>query len=173
MRWGDSLMRPVIYLDVDGCVNADRPRAMRAEWPDTLDLSDALTSLHVSPEMLTMLCEIGDVRWLTTWGDMANRFIAEPVLGTSFPVVAEPSPHRPEEEWKLQRLSAYVAHEWRPFIWIDDVATYTEDAADWSSKVNASGIPNVRLTPDPFYGISRYQISRMQRWAQAHTGAAA
>lgn len=131
-----SDVRPVWLLDVDGVINACTKNPDRSIWP--LDQWTAyrvrkMPILVARPvvEFITAAHEAGtvEIRWHTTWQDMANELAAEVGLPT-FPIADAPEYRtwdldRAAGWWKLPAAKRVLTDEKRPLIWTDDDITYS------------------------------------------------
>lgn len=170
--------RPVLFLDVDGVLNAvmdsTRRRSPTAAGDERLDPSfrdwrrDRRRNFRItySIEMGRRIGALGvDIFWLTTWLDHANSEIAPlfgwdplPVLG--FPeYLADTGPGW----WKSAAAAAFVAEHQRPFIWIDDDLAWSLDRGDveW---LRTCEVPNLCISPHPGRGILPRHLDQIEAW---------
>lgn len=133
--------RVILLLDVDGVLNSLRDGA---PWPDmtcgrvqtSLGASDVesgivfnpkiRTSKHIGKALLSLDVEI---RWLTTWGNDANKKISKRAgLPSKLPVSAVPDLNSVGfMNWKIA-AAVKTMEEGRPVVWVDD--DLTDDIAD-------------------------------------------
>ena len=111
-------------LDIDGVVNA-----LHSSRRDLKTVKAYIYNINYSPIVVDKLNEwsksgAAEIRWLTTWNERAQQYLA-PKLGLrNFPLAREPF----DEETDANRkgISAYrniIDHPDRPLIWIDDVVS--------------------------------------------------
>ena len=115
---------PLLFLDVDGVIN-DIPASLGAErpWPQhRFEFGDAMICVPVFvPPLLQYLELITEIRWLTTWGDLANLLLAPALDIGPYPVVEPLEP--PGSWWKARaarRLAAGALEAGRRVYWIED-----------------------------------------------------
>ncbi|WP_164254039.1 hypothetical protein [Streptomyces sp. S4.7] len=141
------MMRPLLFLDVDGPLNpyAAQPErrpvgytTLRVPWnrgasAEPRGLSSRLRPLRVwlNPDHGRALLRLGyELCWATTWMDEANRWIG-PVLGLpELPFVDFGGAlfrDRPDGvHWKTVPLVEYA--DGRPFAWVDDEQNALDEA---------------------------------------------
>ena len=164
---------PVLLLDVDGVLNAvrrDLPAGWRRgtfhgyvlSWDPTVVMR--LRELHESGRV--------ELQWLTTWTEMADRLLAEPlglprglrthdreeVLPTGFggPLGGASG------WWKLTAARAVAeAEPDRRIVWIDD--DLADQAGDTSEWLAANGQVLV-VAPDYRTGLTHAELDRVEAW---------
>ena len=164
---------PVLLLDVDGVLNAvrrDLPEGWRRgtfngyvlSWDPTVVAR--LRRLHESGRV--------ELQWLTTWTEMADRLLAEPlglprglrthdreeVLPTGFggPLGGASG------WWKLTAARAVAeAEPDRRIVWIDD--DLADQAGDTSEWLAANGQVLV-VAPDYRTGLTHAELDRVEAW---------
>lgn len=140
-----DLVRPRLFLDVDGVVNIFPPHT-KTDWPDVERTRCMGFPITYSPMMGARLAALDcDIVWLTTWCDEANEWIA-PLFGwDALPVIQR------ENEvgwWKLNALRELLPGTKRPFIWIDD--DINSEAEEWAHSIDTPSVlvkPETHLTP--------------------------
>ena len=112
-------------LDIDGVVNA-----LHSSRRDLKTVKAYIYNINYSPIVVDKLNEwsksgAAEIRWLTTWNERAQQYLA-PKLGLrNFPLAREPFVEETSANRKV--VSAYrniKDHPDRPLIWIDDEVTY-------------------------------------------------
>lgn len=123
-------MKPIIFLDVDGVLNADPKPNKRHKYQRTTVLG---SPIWYRPEIIDYFNNLdksgrADIRWLTTWGEQANVNLG-PELGLNyFPVVPEgegSERHLDDDWWKIVAIKKFLLAKKdngmdQPWIWIDD-----------------------------------------------------
>lgn len=160
------MTRPVLYLDVDGVLNAlhwrDEPpletwddfvhHANIAPYPDSPDAYN----LWLSKKMVAEIAALDiDVFWLTTWRDAAPAVIAPLVDAPEWPYI----------KWYRSKAHALVNHqedERRPFIWIDDDVADERFFPMFADQVISPDYLLIR--PDGRVGITPADIEQMKTW---------
>ena len=172
-----SETKPIWLLDVDGVINAlSHPES----WPDSQEgiahLSDGSFKICWSPELIEeikLLSKFIEIRWLTTWGKLANTAL-RPLVGLpdEFPVQAEPvyetgygggNYQYTTFDWKF--IAAKEAlKEGRPIIWTDDDA-WTEDMKrEICAEADSKKIPILMIRPQVLNGLSKNHISTIKEF---------
>lgn len=153
-------MRPVLFLDVDGVLNALRQtpwaKATRTRvHPDGSHFGYQINTSVLLGERLQQL-EV-DIHWLTTWRDEANTLIA-PLAGLpdDLPVV----------QWgskigdasiigKTNAVSQWAeANPGHPYIWVDDEHDERYLTTDRSLVIG----------PNPRHGLVPEEIDLIEQW---------
>ena len=112
--------RPVVYLDVDGVLNAIGGH--HAFGDSTGAVVEGFT-LTLSPALGGRLNRWNaEIRWLTTWGHRANA--VGRLIGLPHRAVAAVPPAGADAAgtWKLDAVRHEIERTPRPFVWIDDTA---------------------------------------------------
>ena len=167
-----SAAPPVLLLDVDGVLNAvraDLPEGWQRgrfngyvlSWDPTVVAR--LRALHDSGRV--------ELQWLTTWTEMADRLLAEPLglprgLRTHgrdlLPTGYGGSLGGLAGWWKLSAAQTVVeAEPGRRIVWIDDdLADQAEDTSEWLA---AHGQVLV-VAPDYSTGLTHAELDRVDAW---------
>jgi hypothetical protein len=167
---------PVLLLDVDGVLNAlrrDLPEGWRRgtyngyvlSWDPTVVAR--LRAWHESGRV--------ELQWLTTWTELADRLLAEPmglprglrthdradVLPTGFGSRLRSA----SGWWKLAAARAVAeAEPDRRIVWIDDdLADQAPDTGEWLA---ANGQVLV-VAPDHMAGLTHAELDRVEEWLGA------
>lgn len=179
-------MKPVIYLDVDGVLNAipfNVNKLRKAGWsdwqkskvPSPIEGDDRVFPFWTSKEMGAALLSLDcDIEWLTTWGDEADTHVADLVgLPRGLPVTSTIDTYREARpssglfvvnsfNWKLEILIKDQQENPRPFIWIDD------DAIDFAAETYLK-----EQLPDATYhlvktraasGLTKFNVGGIRKW---------
>lgn len=163
---------PVLLLDVDGVLNAVRPDLPEGwqrgrfngyvlSWDPTVVAR--LRALHESGRV--------ELQWLTTWTEMADRLLAEPLdlprgLRTHSRDLASTgfggALGGAAGWWKLAAAQAVAeAEPGRRIVWIDDdLADQAEDTSDWLA---ANGHVLV-VAPHYTRGLTHADLDRIEAW---------
>ena len=164
---------PVLLLDVAGVLNAvrrDLPDGWRRgtfngyvlSWDPTVVAR--LRALHESGRV--------ELQWLTTWTEMADSLLAEPMglprgLRTHSRDDVLPTGYSGERRgisgwWKLASAQAVAeAEPGRRIVWIDDdLAEQAEDTSEWLA---ANGQVLV-VAPDFVTGLTHAELDRVEAW---------
>ncbi|RBY75131.1 hypothetical protein DQ239_17440 [Blastococcus sp. TF02-09] len=163
---------PVLLLDVDGVLNAvrvDLPEGWRRgrfngyvlSWDPTVVAR--LRALHESGRV--------ELQWLTTWTEMADRLLAEPLqlprgLRTHgrelLPTGYGGARAAASGWWKLAAAQQVArAEPGRRIVWIDDdLAEQAEDISEWLA---ANGQVLV-VAPDYQLGLTHEELDRIEAW---------
>lgn len=162
--------KPLWFLDIDGVVNALRPR-------NGLSATKARTSgetwpIHWSAEVVQLIntCHrsgLAEVRWLTTWEQDAHLSLAPAVGLDPFPSYDIPNGSSRHGWWKADVVADVIGAERRPFVWTDDDLA-VEDVAE---MVDRLGVDHLLVAPDPDLGLTsadlRSVVDFLSRFAPA------
>lgn len=123
-------MKPIIFLDVDGVINAEPKPNKRHRYKHTTilrlpiwyhpEVVDYFNSLNVSERV--------KIYWLTSWGEQANTHLGTELGLDSFPVIPEgegSERHFDDDWWKIVSIKKFLYSldnngMNQPWIWIDD-----------------------------------------------------
>jgi hypothetical protein len=143
--------RPLLLLDVDGVLLVVR---------DPLDEDAPEMQGTLPPELPRWLAELSrafDLAWATTWHDLANRLVTEPLGLPPLPHVEFAMDHRAPTP-KLRSVIGFVGD--RPCAWIDD--DLHEDADTWAA---GRPIPTLLVHVASDEGMTRRHVDQLLRWA--------
>lgn len=160
-------MRPYLFLDVDGVLNAWMFDAVSVP-------ADAYTDFEIHPDVggftmvlsqamgrdLAAAAAQADVRWLTTWGEQAAELVA--------PLLSLPQWPALEYVWlKAEAIAEVLVTDPRPFVWLDDVEAEVEQLAAVREVLDE--LPDHLLVkPNPDTGLTPSQIRRVAEWVDNH-----
>jgi hypothetical protein len=178
-----SDVRPHLFLDVDGVLNAfellpdrDFPgfddfdvHQVVFEWEDG---SSRGFVVCLSPAMGSRIAALpADISWATTWGHRADSHIA-PLCGLprGLPVLSRPvNATDPWGGWKFHEVRRTVEGDLRPFVWLDDdidsFRSGSMTAREWASNLS---IPSLLIAPDPQSGVLPEQIDLIEDFLARH-----
>jgi hypothetical protein len=164
-------MKPRVYLDVDGVLNAVCHTPDLDVWPDYTSIRSVGGRMCYSPSVTRIIAdwhesEIAEVLWLTTWEDMAQDMAPE----VGLPHFGVAGTRRDFDDfmgwWKLGVVQRDVATDpGRPFVWIDDDLYYDEDAVRW---LNDLATPFLAITPRVSYGLRRDELEGIDAWLEQY-----
>lgn len=167
---------PLLFLDVDGVINADRPKPRLAasyKYAE-VEAAGAFYPIWYRPTVVDFLNELhrdgaAQVLWLTTWREDAPRNLA-PALGLDkFDAAAEVAgadhPFSPDW-WKRNTVRSYLSEsKSRPFVWLDD------DLDKSLRRAFADIYPNSLLVrPSPYIGLSDDDLTRVSDFLRRFEG---
>lgn len=164
-------MNTIIYLDVDGVINAIRngtPSQKRTGFQDfrrevvrgyqiqyAQELVDWLNTLAMRPDVT--------IKWLTTWEHDAAGMLA-PQIGLNGQLwevlTGDQHAWQGRNWWKLGAIRAdHEKHKPGLAIWIDDDIKLEREALYWAAETE-----NVMaISPDPLDGLTRDDLDQITR----------
>ncbi len=176
-------MTPLLFLDVDGVLNALTDNPDPSIWPDWqhTQVRNRINSFPIcwSPSVVARLVGwhkegLAEIHWLTTWLGDANGELGTRLGLPQWPVVgshltedpARSSGGDPFGWWKADLVDEILAHDpKRPFVWLDD-----------DLRVQPRLLARLRAEHDcllvgPFSetGLTPSQLDRVDTWLRAHT----
>ena len=164
---------PILLLDVDGVVNALLPERP-GRWAQGIFNGFVISWDPTITARLRALHENGraEIQWLTTWGDNADRLLAEPMglprgLRTRAGGLAAPTGFAgrlggESGWWKLAAAREAAEEEpGRRIVWIDDdLAVQAADLREW-----LAANPHVLVVaPNLFAGLTHAQLDAIEAW---------
>jgi hypothetical protein len=180
-----SAVRPHLFLDVDGVINAFEffPGREFAGFDDfdahqvVFEREDGTSRdfiVFLSPAMGSRLAGLSvDISWVTTWEHRADTHIA-PLCGLprGLPVLSRPDDaDDPWGGWKFHEVRRAVQQNPRPFVWVDDdidsFRTGTMTARLWAASIST---PNLLVALDPSAGLLPEQLDLIETFLAQHGG---
>ena len=161
-------MKPVLFLDVDGVLNAMRQSPWAGATRTRVTPEDSAFSYQINTSKMLghRLLELEvDIHWLTTWREEANSLIA-PLAGLPKDLPVVDWEWNPSDNGSIDGKQRAVA-KWRqenpyhPYIWIDDEHDMKYDLTDDRLIVG----PNAR------YGLVPEDIDLIEQWVLQITAA--
>lgn len=162
--------RPIWLLDVDGVLNAfDETRPVLGDWGDWQTFTSNGFPIRYSPAMTARIRalhnnELVEIRWLTTWGAMANTHLKP--LSLPQLVVAGEVPIVERGWWKLPVAQELFA-QGNSIIWTDDDIPYSSEAVDWLRDVEDSDRAGDMRAYAPQGAISQQDMDDIEKWLLA------
>lgn len=135
--------RPLLFLDVDGVLNAlggGHPRVILDGCP--CDVPEG------TKERVARLAEAFDVVWATAWFERAHtawRHVLD--------LPAESWPYLPWNRYKLTDILRYAKE--RPWAWVDDDAEWELRQLGWDRSMVTGTI----VAPDPLIGLTDQHVT--------------
>ena len=177
-------MKGVLYLDVDGVINPwGAPSTDWSDW-ERHEVRNRWGRFHLelSRELCAALVATGlEIRWLTTWGRMANEQVS-PLVGwpTDMPVACEVEGcgaghvagrglHVSDAWFKLEHIAAVATHPSHPpFAWVDDeLSDHHRGNAVMDRLANLQTPRMMTVAPVTATGLTRYGVEAIQRFADS------
>lgn len=160
-------MKTIVYLDVDGVINAisDKPPRANTQWSGEWSREDCMGfPILWSHELVERLNELAlredvTVKWLTTWQEHAPKDLCPVtgIQGQSWDVLyGDISDHwfTTGRWWKLDSIKEDIDKE-QPdkVVWIDDDIGYDRGANEWLRSH-----PILAVCPNTNHGLSKKQF---------------
>ena len=157
-------MKPVVFLDVDGVLNA----VPYSRLPKGFDDFERTELQHF---LITYSKRMGErfaaldanLMWLSTWGSYANDYIG-PLFGWHPLGVVDQSNCDPRYSWwKSFAARRFLASHPRPFIWLDDDLTLAQRSGEigWVDKYE---LPKLLITPVTRHGLLPEHLEHIEVW---------
>lgn len=156
--------KPLWLVDVDGVLNAvcmtcgpgqrrERLNGYGITW--TPAVTDRILGLHTEG--------LVELRWLTTWAELANEHIGPAFGWPSLEVVAGPYDMSTSaaEWWKLGHVQALAGD--RRIVWTDDDIHYDPETCDWL-KTQPNILP---ISPNTTVGLTNDHIDKIEGWLRS------
>jgi hypothetical protein len=157
-----------LYLDVDGVVSPFGPSGT-SDWGSPWQIADAgLLEVAFAVELVDELNELSRREgarfvWLTSWEDLAPRFLCPAIglHGQDWPVLL--SRDWPQAQWwKLAALQHDVESSGSErLVWMDDQLDYEPAAQAWAAIL---GQRKLLISPDPRRGLSPKHIRSVRQF---------
>jgi len=171
------VIRPLLYLDVDGVLNPEpasinpprrpvgfvthraRPKGFEAR------LGVKPLRLWLNPDHGSWLLQLPvELVWATTWEHDANVWVA-PHIGLPRLDVVEfgkgpVMPRRGQPIWKTEHVVKHACG--RPFVWIDDMLGMADNEY---VKENHNGL-SLLIRPNPIEGLLQTHLDTVRTWAE-------
>lgn len=159
--------KPIWLMDVDGVLNAVNYQPSPDQRREVLNgfaitwtpaITDAIAALHNEG--------LVEVRWLTTWADLANDHIG-PALGwPDLKVVASPYDASRTAWWKLAYVMDLAVDD-QLIVWADDDILGDPDARNWLKQEDAGNV--FTICPDTRVGLTMEDVDRVAAWLNPFT----
>lgn len=177
--------RPVLFLDVDGVINAIGPKAHHGDFERVgVPHGGRTWPIHYRPTIIDRLnalhrTGVVEIVWLTTWGSGAVTGIA-PAVGldrfdalpapADLPEVADGtwSEYPNQRWWKLGLVNrSILASPNRPVIWLDD--DLARPIKEHLRRLHPD-LPMRLVTPMQAPGLTDEHLDVIEAFAQAYRG---
>lgn len=166
---------PVVFLDVDGVLNAFNLDPVLATFEDFEDHEVRLDegnrfrmifNLCLSRKMGEHLRALpAEIVWTTTWEHRADSVVASLCgLPRGLGVLSRPiGSTRLDGAWKFDEVRRVVAENMKPFVWIDDDMDTFRNGSD-SARRWAADLPirNLPISPDPRTGLTHGHLETIE-----------
>ena len=164
---------PVLLLDVDGVVNAVRPRWSALPRQATASTNGQTYRLCWAPDLLDRLRSWHldgrvELRWATTWcpdADQLERLWNLPSLPRALSDDDVGSPDR-IFLGKLNAALAVVEEERRALVWVDDDAIPA--FGPYRDRLDNAPSGALLVTPRPFRGITSEEADLIETFLDDH-----
>ena len=150
----------IILLDVDGCLNPDKPD-LSTDWSfETAVFETRLGqfTLVLSKQMAEALAGLNaNIVWLTSWYESANSMIGNFLGWPEKPVL-----HRrrmSDEYWKLSNVCNILSQPGKAVIWIDDEIGWQTHYTSKQEIDRHNRLTMIQV--DPKVGITKAQIEEI------------
>lgn len=158
---------PIWFLDVDGVVNALRPRT--GLLSTKASTAGRVWPIHWSAEVVRVIntCHatgLAEVRWLTTWEQDAHLSLAPAVGLNAFVAYDIPTETGRHGWWKADVVAEVIAAEDRPFVWTDDDLA-VENVAN---VVDRLGVNHFLVPTEPQLGLTSADLRGVVDFLSSH-----
>lgn len=171
-------MRTIVYLDVDGVINAvsGKPPRQNTGWEGEWSREEVMRFFILwSHELVDGLNELAlrddvTVKWLTTWQELAPKELCPVtgIQGQSWEVLygdLESHGYMDHRWWKLDAIQEDFDKE-QPdkAVWIDDDIFMYRDAMDWTENH-----PEIHVVcPTMAHGVTKKQFNGIIEFIDAN-----
>jgi hypothetical protein len=163
---------PVLLLDVDGPINANRPGWAGPPRTATATTGPDSFRIRFAPALIVRLCALHhsglvEVRWATTWADHIGEIVRITGLPDSWPVaftLAGRPVTEPAAALKYAAAVRVVHDERRPLIWVDDDAIPDEGSPELTALLSA-GPPVLIVRPRSTRGLQSEHLDEIESFA--------
>ncbi|MEO3856137.1 HAD domain-containing protein [Acrocarpospora sp. B8E8] len=160
------MTRPLILLDIDGCLNrlgGPAPGFQAYKCMLSGRTVNVLLNPGHGPKLLELADETGaELVWATAWTYDANKTVGPLLALPELPVIdvhLTPEDEPPGGTWKLPAVAAFVNR--RPFVWFDDDLTVLDSR--WLADHPNVG-PFQAIVTDEMRGITDDDIAEAAEW---------
>lgn len=157
---------PLWLMDVDGVLNAVNYEPLLYQRREVLNGFAITWTPEITDRIIALHNEgLVEVRWLTTWAELANEHIG-PALGwpADLIVVASPYAGSRTEWWKLAYAIDLAVDEQR-IVWTDDDLSSDPDARSWLKQEDAADV--LAICPDTRVGLTMEDVDEIERWLRS------
>jgi hypothetical protein len=161
--------RPLVYVDVDGVLQPDRPgpgyQPHRYNGPGP-DGSPVTGTVWLHPQHGAWLAELAaagtNLVWATSWRHLANSFVA-PHLGLpgTWPVL-DIAATGVAFGYSVKRGPVLEHAGTRPFAWLDD--DFGPRDPQWATHRTRHEAPTLLVPVDPYHGLTRQHVDTVLAW---------
>jgi len=177
-----DLPGPVLFLDVDGVLNAISSKPDRQVWPDwqQADVTNRIGTFPIawSPSVTRRIASwierrLVTVVWLTTWLDDASGALRETI---GLPACAVLGSHLADDPglpsgsvglgwWKADLVEEYLAaNPGAPFVWLEDDLQVMRPL---QARLNAEH-DCLLIAPPSHIGLTPKHLQRVEDWMLRH-----
>lgn len=159
-------MKTIIYLDVDGVINAIRngtPSQKRTGFKDFRRVTVRNYQIQYAQELVDQINALADrddvtIKWLTTWEEHAANDLS-PTIGINGQnwevLTGDTHAWQGRNWWKLQAIrDDYNKEQPDLAIWIDDDIKLERESVIWSDQNKV-----LALSPDPMDGLTQGDLT--------------
>ena len=163
-------MKTIIYLDVDGVINAIRngtPSQKRTGFKGFRRVTVRNYQIQYAQEIVDWLNTMDQresvtICWLTTWEEHAPEELA-PALGIDGQhwevLTGDQHQWQGRNWWKLNAIRDHVGeHQPDLAIWIDDDIKLEREALNWAAETQDVTV----ISPDPLDGLTREDLGYIE-----------
>ncbi|MET4144305.1 hypothetical protein [Arthrobacter sp. UYCo732] len=161
-----ALLRPVLFLDVDGPIVTIVDPANDYSDPRVAWTRNDSTGVRYNLEVVGWIHELAglaEIRWLTAWEKSAAAELA-PALGLpEFEVIPFEEHRFKELDWKHSAVLAQLIDEpTRPVAWLDDEPEYRDAYDQLVPHALANKVPFFIVRPTLSDGLTEAHMIRLR-----------